>query len=209
MINLNCFDTFRRSRIPLIKEWIEENINGIGLQSLGIDKFIIAGSSLRPNEEINDFDIFPISENQFDELKEKAYLTTHNAYSLYLNGHKIQFASYSGITVKDIVESFDFASTKLGARMDFLSGKYYVSDIYLSDDYIESVISGKNKYCCGKTHPLESLIRAFKYHKRGLLEPKDVIYDIIEEFESRYPKSLRDNKPIKSIGNKDKRLMPT
>jgi len=203
----------RKENIAL---WIEDKLNWIGIKELGLTRFFVCGGALRPNEPINDFDLYPINDVAFSHIRDRLALLkkypfgrTVNADSYFINGYLVQLSKYMGNTIEEIVKDFDFAHTKFGVRVRLVDGRYKVVKCYFSAEYKDYVISGKNKYTKGQAHPLDSLIRAFKYAKRGLLQPQDVVYDILDEFRARYGYSINEGLPMEYIGEEDKKLMPT
>lgn len=214
----------------IIKTRLDKLLNTLGLDKLFLEEFIIAGSSVRPNEEVNDWDLFPIYEDQFKDnsfeaelRKEYEHYVTENAHSYIINGEKIQLChNYNG-SLKKLVDEFDFTHVKLGCkvRRNDKNNRYEVYEIYLSDDYLKSQITGESEYCHGRTHPMESLIRAFKYYERkpGLINPHTLVPKIIKELMERYKeqwiKELQESKEEKkevepdNVGKDDRNLQPT
>ena len=205
-----------KERREIITEWIEEKLNWIDLKSLNLTEFFIAGGALRPNEKINDFDLYPVRKGDFKKLRARnTFLSkppfgkTINSDTYFLNGYLVQLSKSMGGSIREVIDTFDFAHVKMGARVKLVEGKYKVEDIYFSEDYKRYLRTGKNEYCRGKAHPIDSLLRTYKYAERGLLQPKDVVYDIIETFLSRYKQQVESGVSVYKIGEKDKKLMST
>ena len=146
----------------------------------------IAGNSLN-RQKPNDFDIYPTHKNQFDSLCLENYnvlMKSKNAITVRIpeNGKIIQFCKYFKKDLKALVNSFDFAHIKLGAKIqiekeDF--NDFYIKDLYLSKDYICSKVS-EGSFYTGSEYPLSCLMRIFKYQKRGDFAGKSYMAETIK-----------------------------
>lgn len=144
--------------------------------SLGVTQWegYIAGGCL--THEVNDIDIFQI------EGKAKpfnpGYLPvwqSKNADTYSVNGKSVQICSYGAGTLQELVDSFDYAHIKVGAKFTFrktAEGMGVVNilpeNVYVSDDFINSNVLRTTWFTTSK-YPLSSLIRARKYAERGLM----------------------------------------
>lgn len=198
-----------------IKEWILPKIQSLHLENIGLRKFWLAGSSLRPNEEIHDFDIYPTSNNKI-RLTKPPDKKTKNALTYIVNNKKVQICNYSAESLGELVEDFDFAHVKLGAEFSSTTHKseenplidfdilvWEITEIYISRDFRRCENEG-NFYCPEtRSDPIDSLFRSYKYYKRGLLKPRDVIVPIILEW------AKRNDLDVSTEDAKIKDLMPT
>ncbi len=196
--------------------------NRFAFARLGLEKFYIAGGALQP-EEPNDYDLFPVGEHDFDrffthkrgekssEFNAKIWETS-NAITYKINGIKIQLCKFWNSTLKDTVERFDFGHCKIGVEfkryipkqeysdgiikpMDNFPPVFEVVDTYVSPDFIKFRILGYSEYSGVQENdfPLSSLLRTFKYIKKGYIRSSyDVIFKILEAFLERGYKDEED-----------------
>lgn len=176
------------------------NDNAKAFIKLGVKQFYVCGGALLP-EEPNDYDLFPIDEDDFNEkwwrtLLNKDFMTweTPNATSFKIDGVKIQLCKFWNDSLINTVERFDFTHCKLGAefhRAEYKGKKvdrFECTDVYVSDDFIRFRILGYSEYTGAheNDYPLSSLLRVFKYYKRGYIRSSyDVIFQILESFLER------------------------
>lgn len=148
----------------------------------------IAGSSCNP-EAPNDYDIYPSKETSFDfqtiadmavKLKCKGVRETRNALTVIINDTPVQFCNYSKTSLKELVDSFDFAHVQIGmeAEIEWEEDVSYtdtrLTNVYTSDEYIKSCILSDTWYT-GSEYPLSSMLRLVKYAQRGFFRGKSYI----------------------------------
>lgn len=208
----------------IVTNWIEKNLNRIGLfEALSLEEFYIAGASCRPYEKINDFDLFPVY--SVEEFKEYSPFSSDNrinkteyAATYMINGHRVQLCFNYHESLKELVDSFDFTHISLGAHViyDQKLRKYVVNRVYLSKGYIESCITGHSDYKKNAVdyHPVDSLIRVFKYYDRlpGLINPSIIVPQILNEIMTRYNEKMKEEiekeEPnINNIGEKERNVI--
>lgn len=161
----------------IIRARLQRRIKDISFAShFGLKEIYIAGNSLNRMTP-NDFDVFPVNAEDFLTAQnlENNISKTKNATTIKYNGHIIQFCNYHHHSLKDLVESFDFAHIKVGAKIVDNS----VQDIYMSEDYITSQVT-ENSYYTGSSFPLSSLIRLFKYKERGNISGKQYVTETLK-----------------------------
>ncbi|MGI9570363.1 MAG: hypothetical protein ACR2PH_11640 [Desulfobulbia bacterium] len=94
----------------------------------------------------------------------------------------VQFCNYNHPSLESLVNSFDFSHVQIGAHII----DKCVGDIYYTDAYLSSKLAETSEYT-GSEYPLASLMRSFKYHKRGdfagksyLFTTLSILNDIVE-----------------------------
>ncbi len=155
------------------------------------EKFYIAGGAMIMNKP-NDIDIYAegLKNDLINSLpKEISFVSkTMNAYTFNCNGIIVQVCLYYKETLKALVDSFDFAHIKVGARFD----KYHdINEIYISEDYKTSSLIGSTFYT-GSDFPLSSMIRINKYIERGCFVGKSYIPEIIKIMSDIYDRGFED-----------------
>ena len=160
----------RRAKSALEKvQWVLE---GFANPLLYIP-FRIAGGCL-DGEEPNDYDVFPtvpITKPSFVPAYIKV-IETRNADTYIRDGVAVQVCHYIKPTLKELIESFDFAHIQVGVEFkgvssDLTSGPV-VKEVYYTQDFVESQAMGKTWFI-GSEYPMSSMIRALKYAERGLI----------------------------------------
>ena len=145
---------------------------------IGDKPFILAGGALC-GDKVNDFDIYPVSGNEFknEEIintvgggSDHTVLSiTKNAITIKLvTGEVVQFCSYLKPTLKDLVESFDFSHIQVGVTFIGNDEPAHTSEVFFTDKFVLAQLSNKTEYV-GSEYPLSSIIRVGKYYARGRL----------------------------------------
>ena len=184
----------RLNKVPEdVIEFLEEHMPG------GI--MYVAGGYLNPDNP-NDMDIYPVNENlptfTTMSIKRDGFSFAYNAgdekntLSFSYGGKIYQICKYIKPSLKDLVDSFDFAHIQAGCLVE-IGTPLVVKDVYVSEDYIVARTTGKSFYT-GTEYPLSSLIRTFKYAKREELGNRknvsnivlEILSDIIERGYSSY-----------------------
>ena len=147
-----------------------------------VGSFYVAGNSL--NEEVpNDFDLYPVWKNQFDDVRSKigednVVCVTKNAVTAKIDGHTVQFCNYFKNSLDELLESFDFAHVQVGARFTKALDGSPISNVDFTPNWLVAKSTGQTFYTHSE-YPISSLIRINKYIKRGNYIGKSYIRDVI------------------------------
>ena len=147
-----------------------------------VGSFYVAGNSL--NEEApNDFDIYPVWKNQFDDVRNKigednVVCVTRNAVTANIDGRTVQFCNYFKPSLEELLKSFDFAHVQVGARFTKALDGSPISKVDFTPDWLVAKSTGQTFYTHSE-YPISSLIRINKYIKRGNYVGKSYIRDVV------------------------------
>ncbi len=165
------------------------------MSDLSIKGFMVAGGFLI--KDSRDIDIFFDSKADYKEAK--GYVeeddnitilsTTKNAVTFRVAGNPVQFCSYVKGSLKELVESFDYAHCQIGAWCS--TENFSDPDIYFTDAFIQAM-TFQSTYYTGSDYPLSSLIRMFKYHKREMFSGASHIIECIKVFNSIVERGFED-----------------
>lgn len=165
------------SRIPLV---FMANV----CRDLHIKKFYLAGNSLNVNKP-NDLDMYfdtyidwGIVKQVIEKYSAVVLYQSKNALTFKVGGIIIQFCCYTKPSLKELVESFDYAHVKIGVQFEY-DEKLKLTDTYVSNDYIQAKLLDSTFYT-GSEYPLSSLIRMFKYVERGDYAGKSYRIDVLK-----------------------------
>jgi hypothetical protein len=141
---------------------------------------IIAGGCLAG--EINDVDVFRLiadpKMNGFLDI-DKIVAQTRNAITCAGGKWPLQVCNYSKTTLKELVDSFDFAHIQVGVQIENAGSLFPdVKCVYFSPNFVEARLLDTSFYT-GTAYPLSSLIRASKYKERGALNKHEYIKSVI------------------------------
>lgn len=173
----------------IIKDRLSRRLKSIAFdigEVMDGESFYIAGNSLNSMEP-NDYDIFKVSSDMSFDVDNKEVITsTKNAITIKTKFGKIlQFCNYYHNSLKELVDSFDFAHIKLGAKVKFIDGGftqedyYEIEELYISEDYL--VARGvESTFYTGSKYPISSLMRLIKYQKRGDFAGKSYTVDVLK-----------------------------
>lgn len=160
-------------------------------------EFAIAGNSLNKDTP-NDYDLYALGEFKFDlekikEKVEKSYgkilSETANALTVKLDDTVLQFCIYKYPTLKELVDTFDFAHIQIGAAFSTTlsddSNYYHISllDIYYTSNWEKAKLLETTFYTKPKvetSYPISSLLRSFKYKERGTFSGNSHIVSVFE-----------------------------
>lgn len=150
--------------------------------------FYMAGGCL--TGRISDIDLFPGSTPVPAPVPDLPVIfETRNATTYQAQDWPIQVCRYQHNSLKELVDSFDFAHIQVGVSIEHTGGEggnLVVQDVYFTDAFVDSRALGISWFT-GSQYPLSSLMRAGKYYKRGDI-PKgsytramlDIVADIFE-----------------------------
>lgn len=191
------------------------HINRLAFDKLGLNRFYIAGGALLPPEP-NDYDLFPVEKGDFDRFYNPSnnpdisfpIWETPNSITIKKEGIKIQLCKFWNDSLIKTVERFDFTHCKVGVEVSKIWENekqpfFKIGDVYISEDFIRYKILGYSEYAGMHENdfPLSSLIRIFKYIKKGYIRSSyDVIFKILEALLERGWKDEKDfEKQLKGI----------
>jgi hypothetical protein len=147
-------------------------------------RFIVAGGAL--GRKVNDIDCFPI-DYHWDSIQRSPIYTTpllksKNAMTFNVEGMLVQLCNYQKPSMKDLIDSFDFAHCQIGAMLCIESGDpesrlSYVTE-YVSDNYMQAC-AAQSTWFTGSEYPLSSLVRAGKYYKADVMPRGAYIRDVL------------------------------
>lgn len=140
------------------------------------DKYWVAGSSCNKDKP-NDYDVYSPKSFNFDAISEHAakmnlhtVSVTKNAVTVIINDTPVQFCNYPKLSLKSLIDSFDFAHVQVGVEItttwdDGVYSDSRITECCMTEDYKDSMIVGSTWYT-GSEYPLSSMIRLVKYAKR-------------------------------------------
>lgn len=178
------------SRFPL-KDFLNCNIK----------QFYIGGNSLNRTNP-NDIDIFPI-EGDFDPAEAKKVGTvvceTKNAITVKTkDGVVLQFCNYVRPNLKSLVRSFDFSHIQIGCTCKITESKTIeVTDSYFTKAYLYSKLEENTAFQASE-YPLSSLVRSYKYMKRGDFANKSYIWSMFKIITSIVKRGFKDYPDFKN-----------
>jgi len=146
------------------------------LQKLGITHFYVGGNSLNKAPP-NDIDIYPVKAFDFvaiDTHEVPVLSKTKNASTIRLDGTVIQFCNYHYPSLKELVDSFDYAHIQIGVEINDRN----VASVYYSDHWRNAHLL-EDTWFCGSEYPLSSLIRSYKYKDRGNFAGNSHIFSVL------------------------------
>jgi len=146
------------------------------LQKLGITHFYVGGNSLNKSPP-NDIDIYPVKAFDFvaiDAHEVSVLSKTKNAVTIRLDGTVIQFCNYHHSSLKELVDSFDYAHIQIGVEINDRN----VTSVYYSDHWRNAHLL-EDTWFCGSKYPLSSLIRSYKYKDRGNFAGNSHIFSVL------------------------------
>lgn len=142
--------------------------------------FILAGGALC-GDLVNDYDLYPDASDPYEIDKVVAHALAHpekatilartkNALTVELGERKqtVQFCTYLKPSLEELVKSFDFAHIQVGQLFRGRMLAPFMGNVFFTDEFVLASAINSTAYT-GSEYPLSSLIRLFKYHKRGRL----------------------------------------
>lgn len=150
------------------------------------EKYMVAGGCFGVDTP-NDYDIYPATGQRFDRkcireqvkslAKKRDCSVVHeskNAITVKCDGKLLQFCDYVKSSLPSLVTSFDFTHCQVGVLVQTTEtndggfGPPYVEEVFFTPEWVMARVTLKTGFT-GSDHPLGSLVRTFKYAKRGLL----------------------------------------
>ena len=158
------------------------------------NKAILAGSAMIPKHEINDIDVFFYNSRDYgktvDTLKQVyKYFETPNCVTINTNYVKVQLCKYNYPTMKQLVESFDFAHVQIAYDI-------FTQDVAYTEQAKEAFISRTTTFT-GSEYPLSSLIRLNKYYERGRIQGRGLIGEVLLIFKAILERGFKDYEDFK------------
>lgn len=158
------------------------------------NKAILAGSAMLPKHDINDIDVFFYKyrdyKNAVDALKQVyKYFETTNCVTIKTNYVKVQLCKYNYPTMKQLVESFDFAHVQIAYDV-------FSQEVTYTEQAKESFISRTTTFT-GSEYPLSSLIRLNKYYERGRIQGRGLIGEVLLIFKAILERGFEDYEDFK------------
>lgn len=158
------------------------------------NKAIFAGSAMIPRHDVNDIDVFFYNykdyKNAVDIIAQtyKAFETT-NCVTINTDYIKIQLCKYNYPTMKQLVESFDFAHVQIAYDI-------YTQEVTYTEQAKEAFISRTTTFT-GSEYPLSSLIRLNKYYERGYIQGRGLIGEVLLIFKAIIERGFEDYEDFK------------
>jgi len=167
--------------------------------------FYLAGGSLC-GDEVHDFDLYPEPGKPFDATEIEHMIETTcaadaavvhkspNALTVRLlaKNQIVQFCSYRKPSLEALVDSFDFSHIQVGIAFRGNGCAPYHDHVYYTDAFVVANVTRRTVYT-GSEYPLSSLMRLFKYHKRGKLTKREaaqasmkILKDVLERGYENY-----------------------
>lgn len=155
---------------------------------------ILAGSAMIPMHEVNDVDVFFYNSrdycNAVAALKQGyKYFETNNCVTINTSYRKVQLCKYIYPTMKQLIESFDFAHVQIAYDI-------FTQDVAYTEQAKESFISRTTTFT-GSEYPLSSLIRLNKYYERGRIQGRGLIGEVLLIFKAILERGFKDYEDFK------------
>lgn len=222
----NCVKLFFEDKL---KDRMYKRLKGIGFDlalMLNFSGYYVAGGACNKGQ-YNDIDIYPANKDgfNFEQIKLKVNESLYGAVSLVHESSKtltvkivdgsderiVQLCNYVKGSLKQLVESFDFAHCKIGVYVDpIIDGEsgsltytnIEIKDCHISDAWFIAAADDSSFYALmpdesANGYPLSSLIRLFKYRKRDIItnaKCKTTVLQILEAIVNRGFKNYEDFK---------------
>lgn len=179
-----------------IRYRIKKRVPWEALQKLlTIDKVYIAGNCLNRSNP-NDIDLFPVNRMDFLRYESDHVLSrTPNAITVREDGVIIQLCDYHWPSLKELVDSFDFAHIQIGAKIDIRHS--IVEEIYYSNNWVLAH-QIESTWFTGSAFPLSSLIRSNKYIQREDFAGKSYIPSILDIITAIVTRGFKDYQDFKN-----------
>lgn len=177
---------------------------------IGDKPFILAGGSLC-GDEVHDFDLYPEYDNPFTVKGIEARITetyakdavvvykSPNALTVRLlaKNQIVQFCSYKKPSLEELVDSFDFSHIQVGIEFRGNGCAPFYEYVYYTDEFVLANVTRKTAYT-GSEYPLSSLVRLFKYHKRGKLNKTETAQAVMKILKDVVDRGYEDYNDFKN-----------
>ena len=172
--------------------------------------FYLAGGSLC-GDEVRDFDLYPVRGDSFDVKQIETKITetcgktaavvykSPNALTVRLlaKNQIVQFCSYIKPSLDALVDSFDFSHIQVGIAFRGNGCAPFHEHVYYTDEFVLANVTRKTVYT-GSEYPLSSLVRLFKYHKRGKLNKTETTQAVMKIVKDVIDRGYEDYKDFKN-----------
>jgi hypothetical protein len=152
------------------------------MAAIGLETVFVGGNSCN-RDTPNDIDMFPVGEYDFRlldatcaEQNIEILSKTSNALTISYRGLVVQFCNFHHPNLKTLVESFDFAHIQIGVLAD--SSDNSILSSYVSPAWTKYHLLQSTAYI-GSKYPVSSLIRSYKYVKRGDFSGKSYLFSVM------------------------------
>lgn len=187
----------------IIRQRIYQRVPIEQIRAAGIGSFYVAGNSLN-KQPPNDIDIFPVDSYFTREQSQKLggivsetknattikvpfnntlhHQTVDGSNEIEVAGKTVtvQLCNYHHENLEKLVNSFDFSHIQIGALVDLnQQGSSVNIVVYYTKAYEDAKMMQSTEYV-GSEYPLSSLIRAFKYAKRGDFAGNSHIFSVFK-----------------------------
>ena len=166
-------------------DMLPDNIKEVLIDNHGI----FAGSAMIPKHEINDIDVFFYNSRDYDKTVNAVkqvyeYFETTNCVTINTSYRKVQLCKYNYHTMKQLVESFDFAHVQIAYDI-------FTQEVTYTEQAKEAFISRTTTFT-GSEYPLSSLIRLNKYYERGRIQGRGLIGEALLIFKAILERGFKD-----------------
>lgn len=159
------------------------------------NKAIFAGSAVIPEHFVNDIDVFFYNSKDYGNAVDAIctvykYFRTVNCVTITTKDDvKVQLCKYNYPTMKQLVESFDFAHVQIAYDV-------FSQEVAYTEQAKNAFTSHTTTFT-GSEYPLSSLIRINKYYKRGFIEGRGLIGEVLLIFKAILERGFEDYEDFK------------
>lgn len=182
--------------MSIIKKTITERavrcLNLLPLSLLQDEITFYIGGGCLVMDKPNDYDIFvqdpeEVYQTHFNVGYELVY-KSKNALTIKKGKYIIQLCNYWKPTLKELVDSFDFAHIQVGVTIGNFDENYSyyetsedrVINVYYTKAYVESLLTGRTRIANTRLeYPMSTVLRTQKYFERGLMSKKNYICQMV------------------------------
>lgn len=156
---------------------------------------IFAGSAMIPQHCINDIDVFFYNSKDYGNAVDAIctvykYFRTANCVTITPRDDvKVQLCKYNYPTMRQLVESFDFAHVQIAYDI-------FTQDITYTEQAKDAFTSHTTTFT-GSEYPLSSLIRISKYYERGMIPGRGLIGEVLLIFKAIIERGFEDYEDFK------------
>lgn len=178
------------------------------------ESYMVAGGCFGVDTP-NDYDIYPANGKPFNRkcireqakslAKKRECSVVHeskNAITVKCDGKLLQFCDYVKSSLPSLVMSFDFTHCQVGVLVKTTEdenggfGAPYVNEVFFTPEWVMARVTLKTKFT-GSEYPLGSLVRTFKYAKRGLLNASETRGTVLEILTAIIDRGYKDYNDFK------------